>query len=455
MHSEKYRKLIIKTFLSTLIFIVSYISFNYNLLGVADKSWFDIHQLDSEQLVLDGILEAEIGNSKNNLSLGRYSRPSINDQWKIGRQLFKDRNTEGIFDNYISQFGLQGKFFQYLHRQGWNLSQLHSFNSTALALVAVFNFWILISLNFAEIPSFAFSISLAFSPWVVVFARNLYWVEFTWFLPMTVACLVYALKFKRQRNQEVTLLVLVFISSLLKLLCGYEYITTIYLSTVISIFILMRKDRISARKIIKFTLIITIAFFLSFGSALTIHAESLNRVGLNGWDTIFFTASKRVSSDNPEELFDRLCRNLNDYNDYDECVSDAKKYYESLEANPFIVTGKYFLIPSFFPWINNLIDFKFVRRALNASGLLMLAIAAVLTSHNKVKAFSVMTITALAPLSWFFLAKGHSFVHYHMNYVLWYIVTMPIIIYIIVNNLIKAVDLNSRMRSRSFDIDIN
>jgi len=36
-------------------------------------------------------------------------------------------------------------------------------------------------------------------------------------------------------------------------------------------------------------------------------------------------------------------------------------------------------------------------------------------------AISVTWFSILAPLSWFVLAKGHSFIHTHLNHILWYI----------------------------------
>ena len=36
-----------------------------------------------------------------------------------------------------------------------------------------------------------------------------------------------------------------------------------------------------------------------------------------------------------------------------------------------------------------------------------------------------LLITFIAPLSWFFLVKNHSYHHYHLNYVLWYLYFIP------------------------------
>ena len=42
-------------------------------------------------------------------------------------------------------------------------------------------------------------------------------------------------------------------------------------------------------------------------------------------------------------------------------------------------------------------------------------------------------ISLLAPISWYILAKGHSSIHLHMNFVLWYITFIPCGILSIIN----------------------
>lgn len=41
-------------------------------------------------------------------------------------------------------------------------------------------------------------------------------------------------------------------------------------------------------------------------------------------------------------------------------------------------------------------------------------------------------VMLLAPMSWFVLAKSHSYVHTHMNFVLWYFGFIAIMIYMII-----------------------
>ena len=68
------------------------------------------------------------------------------------------------------------------------------------------------------------------SPWIVNFARNLYWVEFTWFIPMAIGlfCSINI----NNKICRFTSYLLAFFSILIKCLCGYEYISTIMLSMI-------------------------------------------------------------------------------------------------------------------------------------------------------------------------------------------------------------------------------
>jgi hypothetical protein len=38
----------------------------------------------------------------------------------------------------------------------------------------------------------------------------------------------------------------------------------------------------------------------------------------------------------------------------------------------------------------------------------------------------LLLMSALAPLTWFLMTKGHSYVHIHLNYVLWYVPFLPV-----------------------------
>jgi len=218
------------------IFLVATSSFFGNSFSAADPSWFTQHQLDSEQLVLDGILHSRRSTHGQPIVLGRYTRPEIPDQYTHAHRLFNENNQDGKFNSYSSQYGLQIKVFAYLFSKGFSISAIQLLVASCMALCLSCSYLLLRANLFSGIASAAFSFSMALAPWVIVFARNLYWVPFTWFAPSLVTALSATLfsRVNTSRGQAISNLFLVptlFCFVLVKLLCGYEYITAIYLSS--------------------------------------------------------------------------------------------------------------------------------------------------------------------------------------------------------------------------------
>ena len=166
------------------IFIISYLSFSGNALGVASPEWFRIHQIDSEQYTLDGILYQKNAENSQHFGLGVFSRPGIKDKEAKHALLYNQNNTEGEFVPYNSQFGLQAKIFSQAQKFGLSFNSMQNLTAALLALLCSLSYLILRELDFPGLPSLVFAASFAFSPWVVVFARNLYWVTFTMYLPV-------------------------------------------------------------------------------------------------------------------------------------------------------------------------------------------------------------------------------------------------------------------------------
>ena len=106
---------LLQPFLFFIVFFCAYLSYSNNIFKVASGEWFKNHQIDSEQLVLDGILNNSVNDKE--VALGRYSRPTIERQYLVARDLYVDRDMSGEFRQYKSQFGLQIKVFAALAKK--------------------------------------------------------------------------------------------------------------------------------------------------------------------------------------------------------------------------------------------------------------------------------------------------------------------------------------------------
>jgi hypothetical protein len=441
-HSRAFRYLLIAS-----VFFLGYVSYARNAFMVVPDAWFQSHQIDSEQLVLDGLLNKGADGGK--VVLGRYSRPAIENRAAFARELYRDRDMTGVFKRYKSQYGLQVKAFSALVSMGLGgVNILHAITALLMSAVVAGMFWILWK-DFSLFAALLFAAVYVFSPWVVVFSRNLYWVSFTWYLPILLTMWLSSRSFYERRSLYL-MLALLFGAYLLKCLCGYEYLTSIFVAACVPIVYHGIRLDLGLRQVFLTICLNGVALLAAFALAVTVHSQSLSEKDSSGFSRILLIAKERVLSDNPADTAKQVC----DGNiDCEETIS------ASLKSNPFSVTAKYFFVKDFLPWVSlvghderykedlqaTYGNFSFegligLVRALGVSGMLAVAAKALsVLSFIGLLAFIIfsfrrfsieircMLITAfVAPLSWYFVAKAHSYIHYHINYVLWYLPFIPV-----------------------------
>lgn len=394
--------------------------------------WFSHNFKDSEQLVLDGILKSESDGPSQPVILGIYNRDHIRNQNLVAHLLYNSKNRDGDFTEYHSQFGLQGKIFAFLAYKGFSLSHLQLFVSSAMALCLSASYLILRSNGFSGLASLSFSACLALSPWIIMFARNLYWVEFTWFLPPIVAAMYASMSLRtrigarfKARMQSLFWIGLFYAVVLIKLLCGYEYITTIYFASILSFIGLSLKRNVDISIILKSVIALSLATIIAFGSAVYMHSVQLQSIGQPGLETIYKAALKRSSSTDNSAIDENLCKGPLSSDTTDTCAIAL-----SLNADPFNVAIRYLFVPAFLPWIepNNI---------LNKIGFPLFVIILLVSFRSRPLVLLYIIALFFGSASWFFAAKGHSFIHYHLNYVLWYILFVPVGVLLLVEKFVR------------------
>lgn len=369
-----------------------------------NKNTFDYFQLDSESLVTDTIKMCQTGVNLlyRGFFLGRYEPPESPDQH---------------FVTYQSQYGLQGRIFVFLS---------HFVGVETLHLVCAFFFAVtgmiivcLIAQKYNRLLAATFYLTFLLSPWITDFARNLYWVEFTWFLPMAVG-LFCAWKIDSVRYRYLCYAA-AFLSLLVKSLCGYEYVSTVMMGLiqflVVDILIaLTRKERGKATVLFRSILGIGIAAVAGFAIALVIHAYYRGSGSIiHGIVNIYKQdVLRRTLGGNPFNYREGNIASL------DCSIWDAVCGYFKFETQ--IITG---IDGNLFPLLCTVPLVVFYCDAREKK----------LDLQNVFLYF----ITFLGPLSWFALAKAHSVAHMGMNYVLWYFGFVQICIYILVKKILDVV----------------
>lgn len=416
------------------MFLSLFLVFKYNFLASPTEtySWevtFKNFQSDSENLVLNKIYADKYGYDmayglERSYLYDKEKNEPISTIEPIISALENDNSLEDIeFSNYTSQIGLQGYIFSFLHNKlHIPIRALQSINCVILAVVLT-EICFLLSKKYGKLLGAIFFMTFFLSPWIIAFARNLYWVEFTWFLPA-----LFALKLSLDRQHKLRYMILIFLSVLLKCACGYEYLSTILLFCA-SFFIIdffMTKEKNIKKEIFITTLIVTLICLSGFILALVIHGYMRGEGNIfEGIKTIYRedVARRTLSVPGSENFLNR---------------SDS---YEDVRLTNSINATILETVKIYFYWHTNIllgIESQYFNLLIFTS-VVLLVYNYIKKENNSKRDIVMFIIFAACPLSWYVLAKAHSYVHIHMNYVLWYFGFIQICLYIITKSLLRGI----------------
>ncbi len=390
------------------------IVFQTNLCHFVDDKFF-YEEETSDSLVLGRIMADASGLDRKGANLGFGFKDtagypdSVHESYVIFLAGSGIESAKG-FVPYISQYGIQGIFFSKIHSTFGlsKLSHLQKINATLLAIVIVWLFFLyryIYDYRFATI----FLVTMVSSPWVVQFARQLYWMSFLWFIPAILAAILYT---QQRKKVRILLLFGITLSVFIKSLAGYEYLSSITLFAcsvfVVAPFFKQNNEKSSLNLIMLF--LVFAACVIGFVGALLVHAGMRGDSILSGLHNIYEEDVKRRTYGDPS-LFDPA-------------------YKASLVVSPLSVLMTYVT-----QWKTPLVlwlpgeIFKF---------LIGFSIAGIcykfIKGHpTRIRDAVLLIFFFMVPASWFVLAKAHSYIHTTLNYVLWYFGFVQALIYVSFN----------------------
>jgi hypothetical protein len=339
---------------------------------------------------------------------GTIIEPNIIDASETIKLSGKPIHTESILlTPYVSQYGIGGIMFSKLYAVFPSIKSLRTINclffSITIALL-VLVYKRIISNDFAII--FFITINLSF--WVMAVSRNLYWIPFSIFLPAVFSGFYFI---SRKNLHKFLSLVAVYAALLFKCLAGYEYISSVILfAAAIFVYELFNPERsISKLQSVKCFFIICFLGVAGFITALIMHADMRGNTIIEGLQSIYEMDVKRRTYNSS---------NINAFGTY---VAD------SLSASPLSVVKTYI-----FDWKTEFLRF------IPSSSFFILLLTSMVTilfryykgHKNSVRDAGLFIAFLMPPLSWFVLAKAHSYIHVHKNFMLWYLGFAAAIIYI-------------------------
>lgn len=390
-----------------IVLLVIAVALSVFWMSSADKSF----QEDSENLAISPIFAERKGISFDDKGYGLGALRSLAEPHEYVNSIMDRDFNEGYkYFVYTSQFGLQGHLYRVIAR--YLPSMLHAkiiifaMKAGCCFLLAIVVLAIIYELFFKYGRLFAltFGAVTILSPWVINYSINLYWVAFTWYIPMLLGllCINY-------ENKRYLFYPMFFAAIFIKSLCGYEYLSTIMMAEIQFLLVEWVCNEQNRKKLTRVVFIIGVLSMAGFSLAYLIHAYYYGSGNImNGIRMI------------AQDIAGKRC--FGNASDYDLV------YSESLNASVVDVLVKYFCTAG---------------RPLDGIEMMMLGIATtialiykrIVMKKDARFEISLYVISLLTTISWLVLAKGHSYIHTHMNFVLFYFGWVQCCVYIILKTL--------------------
>jgi hypothetical protein len=399
-------------------FAVMVWAFYTNLFGILNPSFKDF-QKDDEGLVIGRIILSKnygiFENSGLDGTIGSWGDPKY-DQHKI--YLNNTPINKNEFHAYQSQIGGQGFFFSILDSilpfdNQTKLDFFHLLTSIFTAITfLLFLVWVKKQFGFTTALITLILILLSF--WIIIFSDKLWWSLWNFYLPF-VFMLFYLNKQKPEDLKPTKLFFYSFLLLFIKsFFTGYEYITTTLIMLAIPLLYYSILYQWQFKITIHLLLKISIGAILGLLSTISILIFQISNL-----------KHKEMNMNGFEYLYDTLLRRTYD----DPNKREGVLYYKSMQSSTWEVLQIYLNGPAYklkthhfqyevsfgilivFFFCITLFYFAFKNKT-----------SFFIANKNKYKALIIaFWVSISAPISWFIIFKSHSYIHTHMNFIIWYL----------------------------------
>lgn len=412
-------------------FFLLVLSFNLNIMGLGpNEGWFDSFQDDSEAIVYKTI---ECGGVVDG-----YAGPlASGDPKAFSSTMLRPGCTQGAFSPYGSQFGLQSRTFSALKPSFISNGLYIKIAELLLTVVTALMIVMLVrrlEQEFGQVVAVSVYGLTVFSPWIAGYARNMYWVIFTVLLPFVFSMLYYK-KLKDSGRLHVFYGIL-FALFLLKLLNGYEYASTIFVSAFVPIvYYELAYTKVKVQKLWKQALAVLIT-----GVAAIVIAIGANIVGLkeyaDSWTGAYrIVAGRAEDRSNIEKYKNQVVGQL--ARTAPEAKRTIERFYNVDQLSggegstiKFIAISaiNYMMLPAItLPFLVHEPLATIMQSILLMIIVSWLCLRMVKTrvkgrEGRKIRAIIYCYWLSLAgAMSWLVLMPGHTFVHPHINAIVFYV----------------------------------
>ena len=416
---------------------VLFLSFFGNIFGVGLwREWFDGFQRDSSAIV------EKTARCKEKSG---YSGPLIVAKNEDYNSVMTTGGCDAsLLKPYASQYGLQARIITALAPNDSAKLPVYFKKVNAVLSAAMAALMALVALRVRKLFGFVvaavFATLVAFSPWIVGYAQNMYWIEPLMFAPFAFAFLSYSYC-KSSKKMWLFYLgetILLF----LKLLGGYEYISTIAISVLVPIIffeLVNNKQKVISlwKHAVMTCIVVVVAFVGAYATnfmalsdyyhssvtALKMINERASERGLSG-----IRKMRAHAIGNLKTLLPESYKFVNRFINMDELAEDRGSTYQYLAIN----AGNYVLLPA----LSLPLSLKGMVGEIVQSVLVWVLVGYLVLFYLKRRHPSFkyyrsflwsLHISLAGALSWLILMPGHALPHAHINGIVFY---MPLLLFV-------------------------
>jgi hypothetical protein len=406
-------------------FVVLLLSLNFkmNVANSAFVPFFDYFQRDGESLVVGRLALSERYSIFSDGRFLGWVQPALagknlyNYQYEAYHNTYDFESYEAYYSHPAYQALLYGAICSVTGLKGYpalNFLQWLVGIFTA-SMFALFIVWVQRRWGWAT--AFFVLFTICFSQWLTVFGRNLFWITGAFYVPF-VSALWYLQKYEsNEKNHLNTTFWLMFCTMLFKcLFTGFEFITTALVMSVTPWFFYAIAEKWEWGKFIKSLLSASagsiaavIAGMVCLTRQLSVVTGSINE----GVKYILFSFSRRTHGYGGE--MDSYFRES-----LDSSLWGVLKAY----WNEYAINLSHWFYHPFWQSVGKISFGSFVLLFLSMTVIVFLTKKIRLHPafrHQQIALVAMLWVSLLAPLSWIIIFKGHSYVHTHMNHIVWHL----------------------------------
>lgn len=421
----------VQILLATIAFIAMSASFYNNAFGIENDGHFKSWQRDAESHIIARSLADIYGLETQGYGLGFLKAgDDIQTYGEGSDKILAEGIVPQSYAPYKSAIGIQGYMWSFVYRY-FNDVKLKSTQThlkdlkplyvicSALNAISILIVAFLLGKIFGRLFGVVFIISMFLSPWITNYGNNLYHNFYAWLMPSMFSFSIFLLLYKNgnHKKPKIVLLSIGYVLSLFfKSLMSYEYLTSIVLFSLSPFFIapfLAKMKFIDMcpplKKLAKQTAMLFALAVLGFCFAFSIHTYMRG----NG----DFVAG--VESIYKGDFLRRMVG------------GNARDFYEPELAESLMNANAFQVIAKYLDWHSPIVmqfNFRGNFYVLLIINILLLIFVFKGAQRRLLVAMSV--VFALPAISWFVFGKTHSYIHTHMNFVLWYLGFIAVLLYI-------------------------